>query len=56
MAAKETKSSDPYDTYCDGFCRDASGQIVPCESDAAVSPAKNADGSIKVNAAGADKK
>lgn len=31
---------DPYADYRDGNCRDASGQIVPCGADGAVSPAK----------------
>jgi hypothetical protein len=55
---EKKQSSDPYETYTDGFCRDVSGQIVPCESESAVSPAKHADGSVKVPAAGAttDKK
>jgi hypothetical protein len=34
------KIVDPYPDYRDGNCRDISGQIVPCGSDAAVSPPK----------------
>jgi hypothetical protein len=54
MATKET--TDPYEGYNDGACRDVSGQIVPCESEQAVSPAKDADGSIRTPAAGSQKK
>lgn len=34
------KIDDPYPDYQDGNCRDVSGQIVPCGSEQAVSPAK----------------
>lgn len=34
------KIEDPYPDYVDGNCRDVSGQIVPCGSEQAVSPAK----------------